>query len=381
MKRTTTAFIILAIFCSLSASAQKRKSVTKKKVAVKTEKKAVEDPKIVQMLSATQKIIFIDSIVVNKNDFLNRIKLNPETGTLAKSVDFFGINKGDKEGTVYENELGNKCYFSFNAHLYTSDLLNGEWSKAVMLDGIASDGSDNYPFMMTDGTTFYFASTNSEGLGGYDIYMTRFDAESGRFLKPENIGMPFNSEANDYMYAIDEIDSIGYFVTDRRQPEGKVCVYTFIPNQTRRTYDPDDYDDATIRSLARIDRIKDTWGNGTQRKRAMVRVKRLANMRKQKSADEILFHINDDITYNSINEFLLPDNMDKYLELQEKIKYIESLGKHLEQQRQEYATASSAERDLMEADLQRSENEYYEQQLVIKQLEKTIRNTELQLLK
>ena len=338
MKRTTIAFILAAIIVSLYATAQRKKTVTKKKVAA-TEQKAPENPKIAQMLSATQRIIFIDSIVVNKQDFLKHIRLNPETGTLSKSSDFFG-KKGDATGTVYENELGNKCYFSHNGQLYTSDLLKDEWSKPATLD-----------------------------------------AESGKFLRPENIGMPFNSEANDYMYAVDELDSIGYFVTDRRQAEGKVCVYTFIPNQSRRSYDPDNYDDATLRSLARIDHIKDTWGNGQQRKQALARVKRLSTARNKKKADEIVFHVNDDITYTSLAEFLLPDNRDQYLSLQEKKKRMDMMKSLLEKQRQEYAMASAAERDLMEGEILRNENEYYELELVIRQTEKNIRNSELKLLK
>jgi hypothetical protein len=33
------------------------------------------------------------------------------------------------------------------------------------------------------------------------------------------------------MYVVDELNNIGYFATDRRQAEGMVCIYTFIPNQ------------------------------------------------------------------------------------------------------------------------------------------------------
>lgn len=377
--------IILAMTMALpNAMAQKRKATVKKTVVKKAaepkEQKPKEDPKVTQMLSATQKIIFIDSIVVGKQSFLNRILLNPETGTLAKASDFFG-EKSDGDGFVYENELGNKCYFSHNGQLYTSDLMGGEWSKPMALDGIDGDGEANFPFMMTDGTTFYFASTRSEGLGGYDIYMTRFDSESGRFLKPENIGMPFNSEANDYMYAIDELDSIGYFVTDRRQPEGKVCVYTFIPNKNRRTYDPDDYEDGQLRSLARIDRIRDTWGNGQQRKRALARVKALAQARKKKTTDDIEFHVDDYTTYHSLSEFLLPDNRELYADLQAKQKKMQALSMALEKARKEYAEVSGAEHELMEAEILRNENEYYELELVIKQLAKNIRNAELRLMK
>jgi hypothetical protein len=85
MKRTTIAIILAATLVSLNATAQKKKTGAKKKVAP-VEQKAPENPKIVQMLSATQRIIFVDSIVVDKQNFLKQIRLNPETGTLSKAT-------------------------------------------------------------------------------------------------------------------------------------------------------------------------------------------------------------------------------------------------------------------------------------------------------
>jgi hypothetical protein len=379
MKRVHIVIAMLLAFATLTATAQKRKATVRKKAAPTAVQKEPEDPRLTQMLAATQRIMFVDSVVVSKKSFLNAIHLNPETGKLARTTDFLG-KKGDQQGTAYQNELGNKLYFSTAGKLYTSDLMDGEWAKPAPMEGIDTFGEDNYPFMMTDGTTFFFASTDGEGLGGYDIYMTRFDSESGKYLKPENIGMPFNSEANDYMYAIDEMDSIGYFASDRRQPEGMVCIYTFIPNPVRRTYDPDELDTDKLKSLARIDRIKDTWGDGRQRQAAMARIKRLTAARKAKKADEILFPIDDNTCYTRLADFRLPDNRQRFAELQDKKKRLATLATNLEKSRQEYAKASAAERDLMEAELMRNENEYYELEQVIRQIEKNIRNTELQLM-
>ena len=56
--------------------------------------------------------------------------------------------------------------------------------------------------MLSDGLTLYFAAQGPESIGGYDIFMTTYDAAEGRFLKPENIGMPFNSTANDYAWLL-----------------------------------------------------------------------------------------------------------------------------------------------------------------------------------
>ena len=106
--------------------------------------------------------------------------------------------------------------------------------------------------------TLYYGAKGPESIGGYDIFVTRYDMDERKFLYPENIGMPFNSLANDYLYAIDEINNIGWFVSDRHQPEGKVCIYIFIPNTTRKTYDFNNIDQEKLTRLARISSIKET---------------------------------------------------------------------------------------------------------------------------
>ena len=40
----------------------------------------------------------------------------------------------------------------------------------------------NYPFMTSDGETFFFAAKADDGLGGYDIFMTRYDPDEGKFF-------------------------------------------------------------------------------------------------------------------------------------------------------------------------------------------------------
>lgn len=91
--------------------------------------------------------------------------------------------------------------------------------------------------MMADGMTLYFAAKGEESLGGYDIFVTRYNKSTGEFVRAENVGMPFNSPANDYLMAIDETCNIGWFVTDRNQTADNVCIYRFIPNETREVYD------------------------------------------------------------------------------------------------------------------------------------------------
>lgn len=381
MKIRKIVIIALTLLAPISMQAQKKKPVVKKAPVVVVEEPQ-EDPRITEMREATQQIIFIDSVVVAKDDFLSIIQLNPESGKLYAYDQYFR-SEGHPESYVYINEMGNKCYFSDeNANsqmqLYTLDKLGEEWSDPLALKGIYNGISEaNYPFMMTDGTTFYFAATGKESIGGYDIFVTRADSENGQFLKPENIGMPFNSEANDYMYVIDELSNIGYFVTDRRQPEGKVCVYMFIPPTSRHIYNSDAYSDAQLRGFADISRIANTWGKGTERKQALERLKAINKANPtQQSKSAINFIVNDRITYTDISQFQAPDSPDLYRELQSTKKQLKETEQLLEKSRNFYAKAKPEDKRVLRTEILDAERQFVRLTNDIKTLEKRIRQSE-----
>ena len=381
MKIRKIVVIALTLLAPISMQAQKKKPVVKKAPVVVVEEPQ-EDPRITEMREATQQIIFIDSVVVAKDDFLSIIQLNPESGKLYAYDQYFR-SEGHPESYVYINEMGNKCYFSdenatSQMQLYTLDKLGEEWSDPLALKGIYNGISEaNYPFMMTDGTTFYFAAKGKESIGGYDIFVTRADSENGQFLKPENIGMPFNSEANDYMYVIDELSNIGYFVTDRRQPEGKVCVYMFIPPTSRHIYNSDAYSDAQLRGFADISRIANTWGKGTERKQALERLKAINKANPtQQSKSAINFIVNNRITYTDISQFQAPDSPDLYRELQSTKKQLKETEQLLEKSRNFYAKAKPEDKRVLRTEILDAERQFVRLTNDIKTLEKRIRQSE-----
>ena len=272
----------LALLVAGPMEAQKKKK-RPRKPAVEVPK---EDPRITNMREMTQQILIIDSIVADKDQVMAQIHLSEDAGQLMTSKTFTGKAVS---GQAFVNEMGNKAYLSLpddslKQQLYTCDLLAGEWSQPEALQGL-NDGliETSYPYMLADGQTLYFAGQGEESIGGYDIFFTRYDAHSGRFLKPENLGMPFNSEANDYLYVIDEYRQLGYFVTDRRQPEGKVCIYIFVPAESRQTYDAGVYSEQQIRDFAAITRIADTWTDKKAREAAMARLKAVNSAQKRVS--------------------------------------------------------------------------------------------------
>ena len=100
--------LLLTILLSLPIAAQKRKRVVKPKPAPVVEEPQ-EDPRITNMREMTQQIVFVDSIVVNKDQFLASIRLSSECGQLMNTGTFF---RNQLQGTLYLNEMGNKVYFS-----------------------------------------------------------------------------------------------------------------------------------------------------------------------------------------------------------------------------------------------------------------------------
>ena len=364
--------LTMAVLLSMPMAAQKRKRITRPK-PVPVVEEPQEDPRITNMREMTQQIVIIDSIVTSKDQFLASIRMSAESGKLMTTGSFY---RNNQNGILYLNEMGNKVYFSqpdgHQLQLYTADKLGNEWSRPQRLEGI-SEGIDeaSYPFMLTDGVTFYFAGKGEESIGGYDIFMTRYDSRSGSFLKPENIGMPFNSEANDYMYAIDEANRIGYFVSDRRQPEGKVCIYIFIPQETRKTYDAAKYTDEQIRGFADITSIADTWGNGAERKAALDRIK------SKYSPIDVPGQLVSTGDAASAVEYHSKEAMSLYQKLLKEQNSLDIVNSRLEQLRQKYHQANANQRRQMKSEILKLEEDAIQLYANVKQLDKATRNAEI----
>ena len=217
-----------------------------------------------RMLKGVENVCIIDSFVVDKQNFLEAYKISPESGKLFLYDTYFGTAEG-KGGTVYETEIGNKIYYSelqkdSTLNILSRNKMSGEWSAGTLLPGsINAAMNANYPYVMADGVTIYYAADGSASIGGYDIFVTRYNTNTDSYLAPENVGMPFNSPSNDYMYVIDEFNNLGWFASDRYQPQGKVCIYVFIPNSSKQVYNYESMDKDKLIKLARLHSIKDTW--------------------------------------------------------------------------------------------------------------------------
>lgn len=113
-------------------------------------------------------------------------------------------------------------------------VLNGsEWSAPINLGAqINTSGEELYPMIRKDGT-LYFASTGQPGYGGLDLFKAERDTIIGDTLTGMgwivyNMGMPFNSNGDDFGITFEGETENGFFSSNRGQQKGYDQIYRFL---------------------------------------------------------------------------------------------------------------------------------------------------------
>ncbi len=259
-------------------------------------------------INSVEKVILIDSIVVDKANFFEKYNLGPEAGQILGNVLSGNPDVAVEETSFFESQRKDKRLFSIinnkgNLDIAeSSKLLGDNWSNPDPLpEQINTPYNEAFPYMLTDGSTIYYASDNPEGLGGYDLYITRYNPTTGNFFRPERLSMPFNSPYNDYMMAIDEINQVGWFASDRFQPKDKIVIYLFVVNSGNKEY-YEGLEDKQLIKLAKISSIKETWPEGQDYNKLLNTVYSQQNSKQVKDLD-FTFVVNDLIVYHSLSDF------------------------------------------------------------------------------
>lgn len=337
--------------------------------------------RLYRMIRNTAKVCFIDSFTVSKRDFMQTYMLGQAAGRIDTYSNFFSK---PEDGDVFAPEMGNTILYSQEGadslfHLYQAYKSFDQWVDATQLEIPGTDGDQRYPFLESDGVTIYYANNGSASIGGYDIFVTRFNPGTGRYLAPENIGMPFNSTANDYMYAIDEVNNLGWFATDRRQPEDSVCIYVFVPEESRRTYQYEGGDTAFIHRAARLISIAESQTDLDLMRSGRQSLTLLRYNNFENASNHSFTFVIDDLTdYHELSDFHSQQARDKFVSWQNKKEKYQTDAARLEQMRSQYADASRQERDRMTQQILTLENSVLEMERSIVSDEVAIRNLELE---
>lgn len=346
MKKIQAWILTALLLAAVPAGAQKRNTTVKGK-AVATMKIKTNSNGGRQLfntlLPATAKVMFIDSVVVAKNDFLSHIPLNAESGKLSvksrKSKDILA---------QYETELGDRRFYALgdtaSTALYMQTKVGNDWGQQSCLADISDEDYhwQNHPFLCADGITLFFSATGPNSVGGRDIFMTSYDNDKDEWLQPQNYGLPFNSTANDYLLAIDDLDTLGWLVSDRHQHADSVCIYTFVPMQVRKDFTTDNLSTAQLEHYAQIHSIADTWVFGDRKAALRRRDAMIARANVAKTHVTTSFILNDNTLINDEKQLKSPVARNLFRQWVELNNMIDDTRRSLKHNRELYARGQRA---------------------------------------
>lgn len=110
--------------------------------------------------------------------------------------------------------------------LYISYFENGNWTKPENLGTkINTPFNEVFPAYSPAGN-LYFSTSGHKGLGGLDVYVTRF--ENGTWQNPQNMLAPINSSYDDFGISFDREERRGFFSSNRKEGAGKDDIFAFV---------------------------------------------------------------------------------------------------------------------------------------------------------
>jgi hypothetical protein len=106
--------------------------------------------------------------------------------------------------------------------IFSANLVNGQWINIVPFRFNRPEYNTGYPCLSDDGTRLFFCSDKSDGLGGFDIYISKL--ENGLWGKPENLGKNVNTAGNE-VFPFLHSDGMLYFASRGHKPGGDLDIY------------------------------------------------------------------------------------------------------------------------------------------------------------
>lgn len=112
--------------------------------------------------------------------------------------------------------------------------LSDLWKVSIHTDGsfgdpvnlgerINTEARETFPFL-SDSNELFFATDGHVGLGGLDVFVNQLNNE-GELQESHNVGMPINSNADDFGFIINSKDGTGYFSSNRSTGLGNDDIY------------------------------------------------------------------------------------------------------------------------------------------------------------
>ena len=132
---------------------------------------------------------------------------------------------------VYVSDGAEDIYYSAKdeegiRNIYRTHLADSLWSVPALINEQMTSSSDEiYPMLSPDGKSLYFASKGLYGMGGYDLYVSGWNEETGDWDVPVNMGFPYSSPYDDFLFVNTEDGKYSVFASNRECGRDSVTIY------------------------------------------------------------------------------------------------------------------------------------------------------------
>lgn len=141
------------------------------------------------------------------------------------------LGGGDFPQAVYAPDNERDIFYSAKdeegiRNIYGTHLTDSLWSEPTLINEQLTSSSDEiFPMLSPDGQSLYFASKGLYGMGGYDLYVSRWNKESGDWDVPVNMGFPYSSPYDDFLFVNTEDGKYSIFASNRSCGRDSVTIY------------------------------------------------------------------------------------------------------------------------------------------------------------
>ena len=319
-----------------------------------------------RMYPRAESLRIVDSIVVAKQTWLEH--LEQAGGTIRPEEGLLGGDSLMRQAS-YRDALGRNWIRPTSTGLEWLSAVGDHWEKQALSTKALGEGTElAYPFLLEDGITLVYGRRTTQGLGGYDLYMTRLSGQGMSFLEPTLLGMPYNSPYNDYLLAYHESEDWGVLVSDRFCPADSVHLYRFIGKPSFLSGE----------SQSEVDSL----GEEAMQARASLRGllykgSVVAKQTKGTSHEgEIYFLLQGSRVYRHWSDFSSKEALEAYRVAETERKSVEERREHLRELRATWQSASEQEREslkteilLLETQLRELETQLRERYNAVRRLE------------
>ena len=175
----------------------------------------------------------------------NEYVKDPESNNITSLIGIYKISKGEKNVVALninsvEYSVKNPSVSSDGKTLYFSSDMPGGFGNFDIYKGdideqgninnvenlgqkVNTEGQEMFPFI-GDKNNLYFSSDSQLGLGGLDVFFTK--EVDGKWASVRNVGIPVNSNADDFAFNMNEATGEGFVSSNRSGGKGSDDIYS-----------------------------------------------------------------------------------------------------------------------------------------------------------